>query len=100
MVFTSGILGIRPDGTIGEDIGEQAEEMWRNVGAILAESSMGVTDIVSYTTYAVVGHDLAAVMAARDTFFAGHRAASTLIPVPALARPQWLVEGAVVAAAG
>ena len=39
-------------------------------------------------------------MAARDTFFAGHHAASTLIPVPALARPQWLVEGAVVAAAG
>ena len=55
-------------------------------------------DIVSYTTYAVAGHDLAQVMAARDAFLGGHRAASTLVPVPALARPEWKVEVAVVAA--
>jgi enamine deaminase RidA (YjgF/YER057c/UK114 family) len=37
-------------------------------------------------------------MAARDHALAGHRAASTLIPVPSLARPEWKVEIAVVAA--
>jgi hypothetical protein len=38
-------------------------------------------------------------MTARDHFLLGHLAASTLVTVPALARPQWLMEIAVVAAA-
>lgn len=98
VVHTAGIVGDRPDGTISDDIGEQAAEMWRSVGAILAQAGMSARDVVSYTTYAVVGHDLTAVMAARDVFLAGHRAASTLVPVPALARPPWKVEVQVVAA--
>ena len=39
-------------------------------------------------------------MAARDAAFGGHVAASTLVTVPALARPEWLVEVAVVAVGG
>jgi len=39
------------------------------------------------------------VMAARDRAVGGHLVASTLITVPALVRPEWLVEIAVVAAA-
>ena len=98
LVHTAGIVGTRPDGTIADDIGEQAAEMWRTIGALLAEAGFEPVDIVSYTTYAVAGHDLAAVMRARDEFFGTHRAASTLVPVPALAQPQWKVEVAVVAA--
>ncbi len=97
-LHTSGIVGTRPDGTISDLIGDQAAEVWRSIGALLEEAAMAPGDIVSYTTYAVVGHDLADVMAARDGFLGGHRACSTLIPVPALARPEWLVEIAVVAA--
>ena len=55
-------------------------------------------DIVSVTTYVVVGEPLADVMAARDEFLGGHRAASTLVTVPELARPQWRMEVAIVAA--
>jgi enamine deaminase RidA (YjgF/YER057c/UK114 family) len=46
----------------------------------------------------VRGNDLATVMAARDAAMAGHRPASTLVVVPALARPAWRMEVAVVAA--
>jgi len=97
-LFTAGIVGTRADGSIAEHIAEQAAEMWHSVAALLDEAGFSTTDIVSYTTYAVTGNDLAAVMAARDSFFAGHRAASTLVPVPGLARPEWKVEVAVVAA--
>jgi enamine deaminase RidA (YjgF/YER057c/UK114 family) len=38
-------------------------------------------------------------MAARDTFLNGHIAASTLITVPALAKPEWQMEIAIIAAA-
>lgn len=59
---------------------------------------MEVKDIVSVTTYVVHGEDLAAVMAARDRALSGHLAASTLVTVPALARPEWRVEIALIAA--
>ena len=59
---------------------------------------MTTAEIVSVTTYVVAGNDLAVVMAARDRNLAGHEAASTLIPVPALAQPDWKVEISVVAA--
>ena len=39
------------------------------------------------------------MMAARDRAMVGHVAASTLVTVPALARPEWRLEVAVVAAA-
>ena len=59
---------------------------------------MSPDDGVSVTTYVVVGEELGPVMAARDAFLGGHRAASTLVTVPALAQPQWRMEVAVVAA--
>ncbi len=98
LLITSGIVGDRPDGTISTDIGEQATEMWRSIDALLLAGGLSRTDVVAYTTYAVVGHDLAAVMAARDAYFDGHLATSTLVPVPMLARPHWLVEVTVTAA--
>lgn len=97
-LFTAGVVGTRVDGTLSPDIGEQADEVWRSIGAILADAGFAVTDIVSYITYAVAGNDLGPVMEARDRNLAGHRAASTLIPVPALAQPGWKVEISVMAA--
>ena len=97
-LHTSGVVPTRRDGTVPDDIGQQATVVWENVAAMLAEVDMGPTDIVSVTTYAVVGESLAAVMAERDAFLGGHLAASTLVTVPALARPDWKVEIAIVAA--
>lgn len=99
LLHTSGVVPTRADGTVPEAIGDQAEQVWQNILALLAEAGMTVADVVSYTTYVVVGHSLADVMAARDRALQGHLAASTLIPVPALAQPAWLLEIAVVAAA-
>lgn len=98
LLFTAGIVGTRPDGSIAIDIAEQATEVWRSIGVLLSTAGYEPADLVSYTTYAVVGEDLGEVMAARDRFFGGHRAASTLVSVPALARPEWKVEVAVIAA--
>ena len=101
-VYTAGVVPVAPDGSIPSDVRDQAETVWGNIGLILAEAGMTPSDIVSVTTYVVAGDDLArslpVVMGARDQALAGHRAASALIPVPALARPEWKVEIAVVAA--
>lgn len=97
-LHTSGVVPVRPDGSVPDAIAEQAEVVWQNIGAMLDEAGMRPDDIVSVTTYAVVGERLTDVMAARDRFLGGHRAASTLVTVPALAQPAWRMEIAVVAA--
>jgi len=93
-------VATRPDGSIPDDVAEQAEVIWANIDAILAEAGMTMTDVVSITTYVVVDFMacLPEVMAARDQAFGTHRAASTLVTVPALARPAWKMEVAIVAA--
>ena len=98
LLHTSGVVPIKTDGSVPDDIADQASVVWSNLRAILSEAKMKVTDVVSVTTYVVAGQPLAPVMAARDTALGGHRAASTLVTVPALARPECLMEVALVAA--
>jgi 2-iminobutanoate/2-iminopropanoate deaminase len=98
LLHTSGVVPVAPDGSVPSDIGEQATVVWSNIEAILAEAAMTIGDIVSITTYVVAGRELGSVMAARDRAFGDHLAASTLVTVPTLARPEWSVEVAVVAA--
>jgi enamine deaminase RidA (YjgF/YER057c/UK114 family) len=98
-LHTSGVVPTAPDGSVPEGVGAQARQIWSSIGAMLDEAGMVPSDVVSVTTYAVVGEPLAEVMAARDEFMAGHLPASTLVTVPALVRPEWRVEIAIVAAA-
>jgi len=104
-VVTSGVVPTRRDGTVPTNISEQAGVVWQNILAILAEGKMSARDIISVTTYVVYTSDsgematrLKLVMAARDAALNGHLAASTLVTVPALARPEWLMEISVLAA--
>lgn len=98
ILHTSGVVPIAADGSVPSDLADQAAVVWSNIEAMLADAQMSMADIVSVTTYVVVGEDLAPVMAARDAALGGHLAASTLVTVPALARPEWRMEIAVIAA--
>jgi len=102
LVFSSGVVPNATDGTTPNAIGEQAELVWQNIASILGEANMDLCDIVSITTYVVatahLADDLRDVMAARDAALQGHLAASTLVTVPALARAEWKMEIAVIAA--
>lgn len=101
-VFTSGVVPTSPDGTTPSSLDDQARLVWSNIAAILADGDMTTSDIVSVTTYVVaattLADDLKIVMGARDRALNGHLAASTLVTVPALARPEWKMEIAVIAA--
>ncbi|MEY3805520.1 MAG: hypothetical protein RIR69_332 [Actinomycetota bacterium] len=102
LVFTSGVVPTMPDGTVPASIEGQARVVWANLLEILRSVGLSVTHIASVTTYVVaspqLADDLARVMAVRDEVMAGHLAASTLVTVPALARPEWLMEISLVAA--
>ena len=100
-LHTSGVVPTTPDGIVPDAIADQATVVWANIGALLAEAGMSGADVVSVTSYVVVDHlaSLGVVMAARDAALDGRRVASTLVTVPALARPEWKLEIAIVAAA-
>jgi enamine deaminase RidA (YjgF/YER057c/UK114 family) len=99
-LHTSGVVPIAPDRSVPEGIQDQAEQVWANLLAMLAEADMGAQDVVSVTTYVVVDHiaSLPWIMQARDRALGGRRVASTLVTVPALANPAWKMEIALVAA--
>ncbi len=99
LLHTSGIVPTRPEGTVPATLADQAETVWQTITTLLIEGGFTVADVVSVTTYVVAGQDLTIVMAARDRALGGHLAASTLVVVAGLARPEWLLEIAVVAAA-
>ncbi len=98
LLHTAGVVPVAPDGTVPGGLAAQAEIVWATIGAILAEAGLGPEDVVSVTTYVVVGQHLAPVWGARDRFLNGRLVASTLVTAPALARPEWRMEVAVVAA--
>ena len=97
-LHTSGVVPVRPDGSVPPGIEEQAEVVWSNIRTLIITARMRPIDVVSVVTYVVDGESLVPVMAARDAFMGRHRAASTLITVPRLARPEWKLEIAVIAA--
>ena len=81
---------------------DQAALVWQNISAILTEGKMSLTDVISVTTYVVTSPtlhiDLPVVMRERDAALQGVLAASTLVTVPALAKPEWKMEISVIAA--
>lgn len=107
LLHTSGIGPVRADGSVPTSMPDQAETVWLTLLVLLAEAAMTPKDVVSVTTYVVMpgpsededlSSRMAAAMVARDAYLDGHRCASVLVPVPALATPSWKMEVAVVAA--
>ena len=98
LVFLSGQVGVRPDGSASTTIAEQAEQVFANIAALLAAHGLDAGALVKLTTFLVAGQDIQAVRAARAKFLGGHRPASTLVYVSQLADSAWHVEVEAIAA--
>ncbi len=98
VLHTAGQIGLRPDGSTPGTIEAQAEQVWVNLLAILRDAGMTVTDIVKLTAFVVGTENYPAYAAARVRHIGAHRPASTAICVPALLKPEWLLEVELIAA--
>ena len=92
VLFGAGQVGVRPDGTVGQDVGEQARLVWDNITEVLASADMEVTDIVQLNMYLLDRDDREAAHAVRQEVLGDHRPASTLLYVSGLSRPEWRLE--------
>jgi enamine deaminase RidA (YjgF/YER057c/UK114 family) len=98
LLFVSGQVGVRSDGTAPLSIEEQSDQVFSNLVALLAAHDLRPTDIVKLTTFMVAGQDGNAVRAARIKHLGSHRPASTAVFVSQLVDPAWFVEVEAVAA--
>ncbi len=98
LLFTAGQVGVKKDGSIPPDMADQAKVVWDNLVAILRDAGMGVTDIVKMTAFVVGKDNFPKYAEVRKQYLAGHRAASTAYFVPALVRPEMLIEVEIIAA--
>ncbi|HEV7252336.1 MAG TPA: RidA family protein [Mesorhizobium sp.] len=99
LVFCSGQLGIRADGFVPGDAGEQAALCFENIAAILREAGMALEHVIRVNAYVTDRAFLAPYMRVRDGLFAEPFPASTLMIVSGFARPEFKVEVEAVAAA-
>ncbi len=81
-----------PDGSVPDQIEDQARLVWSNMKAILAEAAMDIGDIVQLNMLLIDRHDRDGAMAVRDDELGLHRPASTLMYISGLANPAWKIE--------
>jgi 2-iminobutanoate/2-iminopropanoate deaminase len=98
LIYLSGQLGVRPDGSTPASIAEQADQVFANIVAVLHAHGLTASSIVKLSTFMVAGQDGHAVREARLKHLGSHRPASTAVYVSQLVDPKWLVEVEAVAA--
>jgi enamine deaminase RidA (YjgF/YER057c/UK114 family) len=92
MLFVSGQVGMRPDGTPGDGIEEQAQLAVANLRAVLAEAGMTSANIVKNTIYLTDASLFEGFAKAAGASLPSPPPATTLLIVKALASPALLVE--------
>lgn len=74
------------------DATAQAEQVYANLGAVLASAGAAPSDVVKVTTYLIDAADGAAATEARLAFFGDHRPPHTGLVVAALGAPEVRLE--------
>lgn len=92
LVFISGQVGMRPDGSLPASFAEQAEIVFENIRACLAAHGLGMEAVVKLTSYLMPGLNVQTLREIRQRHFGEHRPASTAVYVPQLVRLDFLLE--------
>ena len=94
LLFIAGQVAKDPsDANVGPgDMSTQAARVFENIGAILEEAGGGFEDLVKINIYLTDARLLGAFRDARGRYLADVNPASTLVVVPALADPGWMLE--------
>ena len=98
LLFLAGQVGMMPDGTVPDDVNGQYSQALRNIIAILKSEGSGPSDIIKLNTFLVEPLSLDKIRQARREMLGDAKPPSTLIYVPKLATPEFLVEIEAIAA--
>ena len=94
----SGVLGVAPDGRIGEGIEEQATLVYQNIAAMLKECGMDFENLVKVAVFLTDPNYIDAWRTVQREAFGEVFPANTLLIISRLVRPEFVIEVEVVAA--
>jgi enamine deaminase RidA (YjgF/YER057c/UK114 family) len=99
LVYTSGQVGMRPDGTVPEGWDDQTRLTFENVGHALRSAGADWPDVFKLTYYVTSTEHLLRIRAIRDEFVdTANPPTSSLVQVAGLFRPDVLIEVEAIAA--
>ena len=100
LLFVSGVVPVDGAGKlVGEnDVVEQARQVFRNLGEVLAAAGATLADVAKVTVFLTDVDDRARINPVRQEVFGESRPASTLVEISRLAVPGALIEIECVAA--
>jgi enamine deaminase RidA (YjgF/YER057c/UK114 family) len=99
ILVCSGQLGITAQDHVPATVEEQTHLCFRNIKAVLEEARFSFSNVVRINAFVVGREHLKGYMSVRDLYIADPPPASTLMIVSGFARPEFLVEVEVIAAA-
>lgn len=97
LLFISGQVPERADGSVPEVFEDQCEQAWRNVIAVLASVDLGVEHLVKVTTFLTDRSQLVTNRNIRRKMLGDHQPALTVI-VAQTVDSKWLLEIEAIAA--
>ena len=97
LLFVSGQVPEKPDGSVPDGFEAQCEQAWRNVIAVLATAGLGVEHLVKITTFLTDRSQVMANRAIRRKMLGGNEPASTVM-IAETVDGKWLLEIEAIAA--
>ena len=98
LIFLSGQVGIKPDGSTPSTLEEQSVQMFANIKSLLLAHGLDASSIVKITLFIVAGQDIGTVRSARAELLGEHKPTSTAVFISQLVDPKLLVECEAIAA--
>jgi 2-iminobutanoate/2-iminopropanoate deaminase len=102
LLFLSGIVPVDAEGRLvgDDDVVEQARQVFRNMGDVLAAAGASFADVVKMTVFQTDVDDRPLINPVRQEAFGETRPASTLVEISRLAIPGARIEVEAVAVLG
>jgi 2-iminobutanoate/2-iminopropanoate deaminase len=97
LLFVSGQVPERSDGSVPEGFEAQCEQAWRNVIEVLAAAGLGVEHLVKVNTFLTDRNQVMANRAVRRKMLGGHEPAITVM-IAVTVDDKWLLEIEAIAA--
>ena len=97
LLFVSGQVPERSDGSVPEAFEAQCEQAWRNVIEVLAAAGLGVEHLVKINTFLTDRNQVMTNRAIRRKMLAGHEPATTVMIAETI-DGKWLLEIEAIAA--
>jgi len=97
LLFISGQVPEKPDGSVPEGFEAQCEQAWRNIIEVLGAAGLGVEHLVKINTFLTDKSQVVANRAVRNKMLQGNKPALTVVIVETI-DSKWLLEIEAIAA--